>query len=234
MARFINRLSARTVATLTEPRLHADGNGLYLRVEPSGAKRWTFIFHRHGKRKEMGFGSTIDVSLAEARELAREARRLVRAGENPIQERRKARAAKSLNTFGEVADQLIADLSPQWKSSVHIRQWRTALEVDAAALRPLPVTTITTENVLGVLRPIWQIKPETASRVRARIERVLDAAKASGLRSGENPARWKGHLALLLPRRKKLTRGHHAALPYERIGKFMKDCAAGITEVRGL
>jgi len=187
VAKTINRLSARAVVTLTEPRLHADGGGLYLRVEASGAKQWTFIFRFRGKRKELGLGSIVDVTLAEARESASEARRLVQAGENPIDEKRRRRAAGTLQTFGALADQLITDLSPAWKSPVHIRQWRTTLTVDAAPLRPLAVGVITTDDVLGVLRPIWHVKAETASRLRCRIERVLDAAKAKGLRTGENP-----------------------------------------------
>lgn len=227
MPRTINRLSARTVTSLTEPKLHADGGGLYLVVEPTGAKRWTFVFRFRGKRKEFGLGSILDVSLADARDLAEEARALVKAGKNPIEEKRNKReiqqASQTVDTFGDVADQLIADLSPAWKSEIHIRQWRTTLTVDAAPLRSLPVGEITTDDVLSVLRPIWQVKPETASRLRGRIERVLDAAKAKGLRLGENPARWKGHLALMLSRRRKLTRGHHAALPYTRIGEFMAE-----------
>jgi integrase len=225
VARTINRLSARAVTSLTEPKLHADGGGLYLVVEPSGAKRWTFVFRFRGKRKEFGLGSILDVSLADARDLAEDARALVKAGKNPIKEKRNKReiqqASLATDSFADVADQLIADLSPAWKSEIHIRQWRTTLTVDAAALRGLPVSEITTDDVLSVLRPIWQAKPETASRLRGRIERVLDAAKAKGLRVGENPARWKGHLALMLPRRRRLTRGHHAALPYTRIAEFM-------------
>jgi integrase len=223
--RTINRLSARTVTSLTEPKLHADGGGLYLVVEPTGAKRWTFVFRFRGKRKEFGLGSILDVSLADARDLAEDARALVKVGRNPIEEKRNKREIQQANqaadTFADVADQLIADLSPAWKSEIHIRQWRTTLTVDAAPLRGLQVSEITTDDVLSVLRPIWQVKPETASRLRGRIERVLDAAKAKGLRIGENPARWKGHLALMLSRRRKLTRGHHAALPYDRIGEFM-------------
>jgi integrase len=203
--------------------MHADGGGLYLFIEPTGAKRWTFIFQFRGKRKELGLGPLLSVGLADARQLAAKARFAVKAGENPIVERRQGRANSDLRTFGAMADQLIEDLSPGWKSPVHIRQWKTTLTVDAGSLRKLLVDEVTTEDVLNVLKPIWQVKPETASRVRSRIERVLDAAKANNLRSGDNPARWRGHLALLLPKRRKLTRGHHAALPYERIGQFMAE-----------
>jgi len=221
VARTINRLSARAVSTIRKPGLHADGAGLYLRVDEGGAKRWTFIFRWHGKRKELGLGSVLTVSLADARERAKEARQSIVSGENPIDKRRREEGARGLHTFGAVADKLIQDLSPEWKNAVHRAQWKTTLEVDAAALRPLPVAAITTEDVLGVLKPIWATKPETASRLRGRIERVLDAAKAKSLRIGENPARWKGHLALLLPKRQKLTRGHHAAMPYEHLPELI-------------
>ncbi len=126
-------------------------------------------------------------------------------------------------TFGALADQFIADHSPSWKSAVHARQWTTTLETYAASLRALNVADITTQDVLGVLKPIWATKRETARRLRERIERILDAAKVSELREGENPARWKGHLALLLPKRARMSKGHHPALPFKRIGAFMDD-----------
>jgi integrase len=217
VARTINRLSARSVSTIKAAGLHADGAGLYLRVDKSGAKRWTFIFRWHGKRKELGLGSALTVSLADVRDVAKQARKAIGDGENPIERRRRARASLGLHTFGALADKLIEDLSPQWKSPVHRAQWKSTLTIDAAPLRPLPVSSISTEDILGVLKPIWAIKPETASRVRGRIERVLDAAKAKGLRVGENPARWKGHLSLLLPKRHKLTRGHHPAMPFDEV-----------------
>ena len=217
MARTVNRLSARAVSTIKKPGLHADGGCLYLRVDPSGAKRWAFIFRWKRKRSELGLGSINSVSLAEARDRAKQARQAILDGENPIEKRRREHGARGLHAFGELADRLIEDLSPQWKNPVHRAQWRSTLQNDAASLRPLPVSAITTEDVLAVLKPIWTTKPETASRLRGRIERVLDAAKAKGLRVGENPARWKGHLALLLPQRHKLTRGHHPAMPFSEV-----------------
>lgn len=221
MARIIDRLTARQVTAIAKPGLHADGAGLYLRVDPAGAKRWAFLFQWRGKRTEMGLGSTIDVSLAEARTAAQAARQAVRAGRNPVEEKRRQRLAHGLQTFGELADQLIADLSPQWRSLAHIQQWKTGLGVHAAALRPLAPASISTDDILAVLKPLWLTTPETASRLRQRIERVLDAARAIGLRDGENPARWKGHLSSLLSSPAKLTRGHHAALPYQHIPSFM-------------
>jgi integrase len=219
-----NRLSARTVASAKGPGMYADGLGLYMRIDyRDKSKQWVFVFQWHGKRREMGLGSALTVSLGEARERARIARAAIEAGKNPIDERRAERASKDLHTFGAIADQLVQDLSPQWKSSVHRRQWTTTLTVDAAPIRPLPVSSITTDDVLGVLRPIWEQKPETASRLRGRIERVLDAAKVKGLRVGENPARWKGHLELLLPKRQALTRGHHPAMPYTELARFIQE-----------
>lgn len=226
VARSINRLSARAVTSLTKPGLHADGGGLYLVVSPTGSRRWTFIFRFRGKRRELGLGAVNSVSLATAREAARAAREQVAAGIDPIEERRRHKATQYLQTFGAFADQFISDFSAQWKSGPHIRQWKVTFEVHAAALRPLHPSAITTDDVMGVLKPIWIAKPETARRIRERIERVLDAAKASGLRNGENPARWKGHLAFLLPRRPKLAQGHHAALPYVQMPTFMEKLQA--------
>lgn len=220
MARQINRLSPRAVASLQAPGLHADGGGLYLQIGPTGAKSWSFVFQWRGKRKQMGLGPILTTTLGEARQEADAARRAVAKGVNPIDARRLARVGG--NTFGDVADDLIRSIQSEWKNEKHRHQWTQSLEVEAAALRPLDVDKITTDDVLDVLQPIWATKPETASRCRGRIERVLDAAKAKGLRTGDNPARWKGHLAVLLPKRQKLTRGHHAAMPFGEIADFMK------------
>src|SRR5215207_6570004 len=201
MARQTKRLSARSVATLTKPGRHADGEGLYLVVDPSGAKRWLFLFRWNGKLKEMGLGGLASVSLAEARDKADEARRVLASGRNPIEVRRAAGAAHDTTpTFGAFADALVADLSHGFRNAKHRAQWAMTLKVYAAPLRDKPLDTIHTNDVLAVLAPIWQTKNETASRVRGRIERVLDAAKAKGLRTGENPARWRGHLDTLLPK----------------------------------
>ncbi len=218
MGREIKKLSARGVATETKPGRHSDGGGLYLVVDVSGAKRWLFMFRWQGKLKEMGLGGLVSVPLARARELAADARAQVAGGKNPILERRSERAVPM---FGVVADTFVADLSPQWRNEKHRAQWAMTLTTYAAPLRNRPVDAVTTEDVLGVLRPLWTSKPETASRLRGRIERVLDAAKAKGLRVGENPARWRGHLDHLLPARQKLSRGHHAALPYAEMSGFM-------------
>lgn len=224
MARPTNRLSARKVQTIREPGRHADGRGLYLQVDASGARRWVFVFQYQGRRKEMGLGGFGDVGLAEAREAVDAARKLVRAGINPIEERRADRVRGK--TFGEVADALMVSMSADWSNKKHRSQWETSLDRHAASIRNKPVGAVTTDDVLAILKPIWTTIPETASRTRGRIERVLDAAAAQGHRSGENPARWKGYLAHLLPKRQKLTRGHHPALPFDQTAAFMKDLRA--------
>jgi integrase len=219
MARKINRLNARVVATITKHGRHADGGGLYLSIAPNGGRRWVFLYRWHGKPTEIGFGSARDVTLARARELAGRARAKLAEGINP----KDARGTSKGATFGECADRVIEAMRPSWRNRKHAAQWEMTLREYAAPLRRLPVDNITTDDVLSVLKPLWNDKPETGSRLRGRIERVLDAAKAQGLRSGENPARWRGHLDQLLPKRQRLTRGHHAAMPYAKLPTFMSD-----------
>jgi integrase len=217
MARKINRLTARTVATISKRGRHADGGGLYLSISPNGGRRWVFLFRWHGKPTEIGFGSARLVPLARARELANQARKNIADGINP----KGARNSPAGATFAECADRVIEAMRPSWRSEKHAAQWESSLRDQAAPLRHLPVDKITTDDVLSVLKPIWNAKTETASRLRGRIERVLDAAKAQGLRQGENPARWRGHLDQLLPRRTRLSRGHHAAMPYADVPAFV-------------
>jgi integrase len=217
MARKINRLNARAVATITKHGRHADGGGLYLSISPNGGRRWVFLFRWHGRPTEIGFGSARDVTLARARELATQARANLAEGISPKDARRPSEGA----TFGVCADRVIEAMRPSWRNSKHAAQWEMTLNVYAAPLRRLPVDKIGTDDVLSVLKPVWNERPETASRLRGRIERVLDAAKAQGLRSGENPARWRGHLNQLLPKRQRLTRGHHAAMSYADLPAFM-------------
>jgi integrase len=229
MARQTKRLTARSAATLAKPGLYADGDGLYLKVDPSGARRWYFIFRWHGKsskfkRAEMGLGRLADVGLAEARQKAAEARRLVAEGRNPIDVRRQAvsQRRRAVPTFGEVADDYIAAHESSFRNPKHIAQWRMTLgNAYCKSIRSRPIDEISTEHILEVLQPIWRIKNETASRIRGRIERVIDAAKARGHRQGENPARWRGHMDKLLSKRQKLSRGHHPALPYADLPAFL-------------
>jgi integrase len=217
MARNINRLNARAVATISAPGRHADGGGLYLSISPNGGRRWVFLYRWRSKPTELGLGSARDVTLARAREMASENRVLLAQSINP----KDARKPQVSATFGECADALIESMRPSWRNAKHAAQWEMTLREYAAPLRALAVQEITTAEVLSVLKPLWQRRPETASRVRGRIERVLDAAKAQGLRAGENPARWRGHLDQLLPKRQRLTRGHHAAMPYNEVPAFI-------------
>ena len=219
MARRGKGLTARKVET-AGPGKYEDGHGLRLVVSPSGARKWVFRFMRAGKRVEMGLGSATDVSLAQAREKAADARRLVKAGKDPLAVRRAERTG-AVPTFGEMADHLIESIEHGFRNAKHRYQWRQTLTQYATQLRPKAVNAITTEDVLECLKPIWKAKPETASRLRGRIERVLDAAAARGLRSRENPARWRGHLSSLLPKRQRLTRGHHAAMPFNEVPDFI-------------
>jgi integrase len=222
MAREINRLNARSVATLKKFGRHADGGGLYLSISPNGGRRWVFLYRWHGKPTEIGFGSARDVTLARARELATEARGRLAEGVNP----KDARRPKAGSTFGECSDKLIEAMRPGWRSEKHASQWTMTLGKYAVSIRRHPVADVTVDDVLRVLSPIWKSKPETANRLRGRIERVLDAAKAQGLRFGENPARWRGHLDQLLPKRQRIEQAHHDAMAYANVPAFMVDLRA--------
>jgi hypothetical protein len=183
MARAINRMSARTVQTLAEPGRHADGDGLYLVIDQNGGKRWVFLYRLAGRRREMGLGSLRTISLAKARELASRARTMVAQGQDPV-EARQAEAPSldpaptpSVPTFAKVAEAFMDEHDGGWRNAKHRQQWRTSLMKYAAGLQEKPVSEVSTYDVLAVLRPIWREKPETARRLRGRIERILDAAK---------------------------------------------------------
>lgn len=211
MARPINKLSAKTVAAAKQG-YHGDGGGLYLLVGPTGTKSWVLRYQKAGKRREMGLGSAAVVSLLEARHSALQQRKVLAAGVDPIATRRAAQAVGM--TFGEAADTYIESHKAGWKSEAQADQWTQSLK-DHGPDRDLPVAAVDTAIVLRCLKAIWTDKTETATRVRGRIERVLDWAKVSGLREGENPARWRGHLDKLLPKPSKLKKiKHHAAMPY--------------------
>ncbi len=213
----MGKLTSRKVETAKAGK-YGDGGGLQLAVAPTGAKKWVLRFLYQGKAREMGLGSYPEVGLAEAREKALAGRRLARGGVDPIQARKKG---DGVPTFGEIADEIAGQLAEGFRNEKHKAQWRMTLTVYAEPLRAKPIDKIETADVLAVLRPIWQSKPETASRLRGRIERILNAAKAKGYRTGENPAAWRGHLENLLPRQQKLARGHHAAMPYRDIPAFV-------------
>ena len=215
------RLTARTVAGLIKPGRHGDGQGLYLSISHNGGRRWVWLYRWDGRTRELGLGSARTVTLAKARELAANARHVLAQGRDPITEKRKVVATTP--TFGELADQIVSSLESGWRNEKHRKQWRMTLTRYAAPLRDKPVDTITVEHVLGVLMPLWTTRPATASRLRGRIEKVLDAATARGLRAGVNPAVWRGNLDHLLPRSKRLARVHHAALPFNEVPAFVSE-----------
>lgn len=212
-----NRLTALAIKSL-KPGFHADGGGLYLRVTAT-RKSWSFIYHRDKRRREMGLGSFVDVPLAEARVKAADARTLIHSGVDPLSE--KARSKSQGRTFRDAAAEYIALKELGWSNPKHRQQWPNSLRDHAKPIMDVAVDQITTQDVLTCLRPIWHSKPETSSRVRMRIENILDAEKARGHRSGDNPAAWKGNLAHLLPPRSKLSRGHQRALDYKKAPAFM-------------
>ena len=217
MARAINKLTDTECKAASKAGMLGDGGGLYLNVKPSGAKSWAFIWKQDGKRYEMGLGAYPAVKLAKARAWATEYRRAVAEGRNPIAERKK----EAVPSFGDCCDKFLGSMEGQWRNEKHRAQWRMTLDEYAKPIRSTLVSEIGTDDVLRVLSPIWQEKPETASRLRGRIERVLDFAKVHGWRIGENPALWRGHLKSILPARQRLTRGHHAAMPYSDVPAFI-------------
>ena len=219
------KLSALKAKSLNRPGRYGDGKGLWLQVRDAEHRSWLFRYVFAGKQRQMGLGSFSDVSLAEAREAAQECRLLVRQGCDPIEDRRKKKAdASGAMTFRQVADRYLAGHEAGWRNDKHRRQWRATLSLACEQFGETSLASIDTDDVMRVLEPIWMQKTETASRLRGRIECVIDYAAARGWRIGENPARWRGHLAKLLPEPSKITRvNHHAALPWAEIGAFMAE-----------
>lgn len=217
------------------PGRHADGGGLYLRVQGGGARSWLFRSVIGGKARDIGLGPAAGpgaLSLGDARAKAREMAAQAAKGEVVESRRMQARkaaaqvqaSALASKTFKEIAEAYIDRKEGAWRNEKHRQQWRNTLATYAYPhFGAMPLSQIETSHVLAALEPIWIAKPETASRVRGRIENVLDAAKVQGLRSGENPARWRGHLDHILPKPEKLARGHHAALLYSDLPTFMED-----------
>lgn len=220
-------LTAAKVRT-AEPGRYGDGDGLYLLARSPTAAFWLFRYTRSGRLREMGLGRARGpnaVTLADARRRAGELHRAVRDGVDPLAAKdAEAAAAReaaqqvaiAARTFRQAAQEYIADKTAEWRNRTHARQWPTSLE---AYVYPhfgdLPVAKVETAHVLAALQPIWRTKTETASRIRGRIEVILDAEKVRGHRSGENPARWRGHLRQILPSIRKVAPvQHHAALPY--------------------
>jgi integrase len=228
MARILGRLSAVRVQSTRKPGYYGDGGGLYLRVAPGGAKGWIFRYGGRGRRRDMGLGGYPSIGLAKAREIAGDCRGMIAAGLDPIAARNEKRAAAAVEaakamTFDDCATAYITSHEAAWQNPKHRQQWKNTLSTYVSpVLGKLPVSAVDTGLVLKVLEPIWARKPETASRVRGRMEAVLDWAKVRGYRDGENPARWRGHLDHLLPAKSKVRKvEHHAALPYAQVGAFV-------------
>ena len=229
MARTINRLSPAFVNKATKQGRYGDGGGLWLQVSQFGTKAWIFRFMLNGRARQMGLGDINTFSLKEARERARQARQLVADGIDPIEARKEKKASTKAEdakrvTFKEASERYIKAHQAGWKNDKHSDQWRNTLETYAwPVIGDLPVAKVDTGHVMQILEPIWSEKTETASRVRGRIESVLDWAKARHFRSGDNPARWRGHLDKLLPARSKVQKvKHHAAMPYAALPGFME------------
>ena len=224
MPQVLGRLTASTLSRINSPGFYADGGGLYLQVGQGGARSWIYRFTTQGRSRDMGLGSATDISLAEARRLARDCRVLRNKGLDPIDERKKERQAGFARgiTFKDCARAYIDAHRPAWRNAKHAAQWDRSLDTHVhGVLGPVPVQDVDTALVLKVLEPIWTTKTETATRIRARIEVILDWAKAKGYRAGENPARWRGHLQNILPAPSRLHRPkHHNALPYQEAPAF--------------
>jgi integrase len=221
-------LKAELAKVHSTPKVLSDGDGLYLRIRPGGTiASWFFAAKVRGARRELGLGSIGAVDLDLARELAGDVRKAIAQGRDPFAEKaaakREVKEATKVLTFGAFAEDYIASVEAGFRNAKHVAQWRSTLTTYAAHLSKLRLDEITTDDVLKVLRPIWTTKPETASRVRGRIEKILSAAKAKNLRPRDsfNVATWRGHLDILLPRQPKESRGHHGALPFGDAPEFM-------------
>ncbi len=229
MARRVRILGAKQVEKETQPGYYFDGAGLYLQIAKGGSKSWILRYVLNSKAREMGLGSLVTFSLADARLRATEQRKLIADGIDPIEARRSNLVDKRLAdantiTFDKAATAFIEANEAGWRSDKHGEQWRNTLATYASpVIGDLPVGAITTPLILKILQPIWATKTETATRVRGRIEKVLDWAKVQGYRTGDNPAAWKGHLSEALPKPSKVANaGHHAALPWSEMGQFMQ------------
>lgn len=230
VGRRLNKLTALQVKNAKSAGYLSDGGGLYLRVSTAGKRSWVFIFDRDGRRREMGLGPFPDVSLEDARQQAMTQRKVLLAGDDPIDQRQAAQLSKKadaakLVTFRAAAERYIESQRSGWKNAKHAAQWESTLQAYAFPIvGEVSVAQIDTGLVLKVIEPIWREKTETASRVRGRIEAVLEWAKTREYRAGDNPARWHGHLENLLPRRSDVARvKHQPALPFDRLSAFMSE-----------
>ncbi len=230
MADTLNRLTALQISRLTEPGYFTDGGGLYLSVSKTGTKSWIFRYDWQGKRHEMGLGSLKTVLLQTARTKARDCRQQILDGINPLVAKRATRRASALEraraiTFDQCATAFIAAHRDGWKNPKHIKQWENTLtDYASPKVGKLSVADVDTALVRKILEPIWKTKTVTAKRLRARIENILDWATVAGYRTGDNPARWKGHLDKMLAAPGKVAKtAHFAALPWSEVGQFMVD-----------
>ena len=208
-----------------KPGAYADDDGLYLKIGTTGAASWQYRYQMNGKRRMMGLGSCATVGLAEAREKAADARKQVKQGIDPLEVKEAEQTAveAKATTFRELATEYIADHRPGWRNAKHGQQWENTLAQYAfPKIGDKPIAEISTEDVLRILKKLWTEKPETASRLRNRIELVIDAGRAKGLSTAANPAAWRGHLDKLLPKRTKASKGHHAAMDYRELPAFYK------------
>jgi integrase len=232
-SRSIHRLSALALERAKAGR-HNDGGGLYFECSGNPGRKpqgcWVFRYERDGRDRYMGLGRIGDVSLAHAREKAADTRRRLSDGIDPIAERDARRTEATLTaaratTFDQCADAYIRVHGAGWRNATHHQQWRSTLKTYVSPIfGGLAVADVDTALVMKVLEPLWTTRTETAGRIRGRIECILDWAKVKGLRTGENPARWRGHLDKLLPKRSKVRPvKHHAALPYAEIAAFLSD-----------
>ncbi|MEG3617311.1 integrase arm-type DNA-binding domain-containing protein [Magnetovibrio sp. PR-2] len=223
----MHTLTASRLKNLTKRGLHGDGGGLYLQITAAGHKSWIFRYRVGSKLRNHGLGALHTVSLAEAREKAQACRQLRLQGIDPIEEQKRKRSVAALEaarafTFQDCAEGYIAAHKAGWKNAKHAEQWTRSLEMFVYPhFGSLPVADIDVRLVLKAIEPIWATKSETASRVRGRIEAVLDWAKVRGYRSGENPAQWRGNLSHLLPAKQRISKViHHAALPHAEMPRF--------------
>ena len=221
----MGKLTDVMVRKTAQAGLHNDGYGLYLKVTDSGARSWIFRFKTGGRTRDMGLGPYPEISLAEAREKAADARKLTRQGFDPIEARKADGMASKGMTFDKAAAAYIQAHKAGWRGARTAHRWQSELERYAyPAFGKRDVATVAVDDVLRVLAPIWATKNETASKVRERIEAVLDWAGAKGYRTGVNPAMWRGNLKHLLPARAKVhTVQHHPALPWQELPAFMAD-----------
>lgn len=222
MAKLANQLTVSKAKGLKKPGRHADGNGLYLKVRKSGSKYWIFMSKKNGKRTEVGLGAFDDITLHEARKMTEKLRVKVSEGTSLLPDRSLVKEEQT-PSFLRCVDEFLKTKESGWKNEKHRAQWHMTLRTYAKPLHNLDVDKVTTNDVLAIIQPMWLTKNETASRLRGRIETVLDYAKVMGWRSGENPAVWRGNLKLLLPaysKRKNVK--HHAALPFEDLPQFYK------------